>query len=285
MESILVGLKYASILVAGLFGMLALLVDYREKTTNKITRWGKIALIGVVTSALIGALSQAVEFQLSRQASIVRQQRYEESLHQFARLMLPLNPKRLELSLLLPTDAYSELDPGVVKISGKQIDASKLGRSISLKVYLIKPSPSSGDQLSTTDIENFSFSFLAMGEDSPGAGSIGVDSSGKSKMQWGYSIRENHVWSKGRNVLSIPDLPGTFMVLDMYIANNYTELPVEQVWSLLPLLHPESLFIRLENLQLQIPIKELSKLESKIYTTRYGFLFPSTLDAIFALNE
>jgi hypothetical protein len=53
--------KEASIVATGAFGVLGLLTEYKDKETGKITRWGRISLIGVVLSTMGGVAAQFKE--------------------------------------------------------------------------------------------------------------------------------------------------------------------------------------------------------------------------------
>jgi len=53
--------KIASIVFTGGFGILGLLKDYKDKKTNKITKWGRISLAGILVSSLLGMAAQLKE--------------------------------------------------------------------------------------------------------------------------------------------------------------------------------------------------------------------------------
>jgi hypothetical protein len=53
--------KAASIVVTGFFGMLALLTEFKNKETNKITAWGYISVIGILASTGFGTVAQLKE--------------------------------------------------------------------------------------------------------------------------------------------------------------------------------------------------------------------------------
>ncbi len=53
-------LKFVAIGTAAVFGVLALTVEYRDKK-GKMTKWGRVALLGVVISAVISASIQTLE--------------------------------------------------------------------------------------------------------------------------------------------------------------------------------------------------------------------------------
>ena len=58
---LIVGLKLISALLGGVFGGIALIVDYKD-TNGNITKWGKIALSGVVVTTIIAVSAQGVEY-------------------------------------------------------------------------------------------------------------------------------------------------------------------------------------------------------------------------------
>ena len=49
--------KAVSILLTGLFGGLALLTDFKDKNSNRIT-WGYVSLFGIVSSTAFGVAAQ-----------------------------------------------------------------------------------------------------------------------------------------------------------------------------------------------------------------------------------
>jgi hypothetical protein len=64
--------KATSIFFTGLFGVLGLLTEYKNKTTGKITRWGWISLLGILLSTVCGVAAQIKETsdqQIARDAS------------------------------------------------------------------------------------------------------------------------------------------------------------------------------------------------------------------------
>lgn len=55
--------KSASIALTGLFGVLGLLTNYKDKDTGRLTGWGRLNLAGILLSATMGILSQWAEIQ------------------------------------------------------------------------------------------------------------------------------------------------------------------------------------------------------------------------------
>src|SRR4051812_22675650 len=53
--------KVCGLTFTGLFGVLALVVEYKDKEAKKITLWGKVAVVGVVASSLIAIVSYGLE--------------------------------------------------------------------------------------------------------------------------------------------------------------------------------------------------------------------------------
>jgi len=60
-ENIISALKIISMLGAAGFGALALLTEYKDKSTNQITKWGRIALVGIVLTAVFSIVLHKLE--------------------------------------------------------------------------------------------------------------------------------------------------------------------------------------------------------------------------------
>jgi hypothetical protein len=61
--------KAASILITGAFGVLGLVKDFKDKTTGKITKWGRISLTGILISTALGVVAQLTETSKSKQSA------------------------------------------------------------------------------------------------------------------------------------------------------------------------------------------------------------------------
>src|SRR5258708_371724 len=101
--------KYLSILLGGAFGILALLVDYKDES-GKLTRWGRIAIIGVIVSAGTSVGTQALESFLaetnaraSAQAAAENLRRSELALIQMERLLQPLDTPQVTVVWEFPS--------------------------------------------------------------------------------------------------------------------------------------------------------------------------------------
>lgn len=62
-------IKIITILLGGIFGTMALIVEYKDHN-KKITRWGRIALVGVVLSSALGVVAQSIEYSITSSRAI-----------------------------------------------------------------------------------------------------------------------------------------------------------------------------------------------------------------------
>jgi hypothetical protein len=105
---ILAILKLAAIMLSGILGVVGLLVSYKDKD-GKVTKWGRRALIAVVTSSLVAALTQGVEvYKQRREASQADKRRQEENktnnklLTEISRAVYPLTDLSITASAYFP---------------------------------------------------------------------------------------------------------------------------------------------------------------------------------------
>src|SRR5262245_44593289 len=87
-------LKFIGIAMAAVFGIMGLTTEDSDKTTNRTTRWGKYALAGIIGSAVLTAVTQALE--LVRKGDEARKsreavQRAEKTLQQVRRAVAPIH--------------------------------------------------------------------------------------------------------------------------------------------------------------------------------------------------
>lgn len=120
------------------FGVVGMLTDFRDKTTQRVTRWGRVALFGAATSAVISLVIHGAEVWKSRseaaasaaktQAELVRS---NELLTQVSRTLERVDPEqiRLGVGVLVPIrqagfEAYKRrLDAKIDDLS-KQLERS-----------------------------------------------------------------------------------------------------------------------------------------------------------------
>ena len=55
--------KAIAVALTGMFGIMGLLTNYKDKATGRITVWGRINMVGILLSATMGVLSQLIETQ------------------------------------------------------------------------------------------------------------------------------------------------------------------------------------------------------------------------------
>jgi hypothetical protein len=86
-------LKFAAILMSGVFGFLALIGENRDKR-GRFTIWGKVALIGVILATLVAAWTQALEAHNAREAERAENAKTRAVLGEIRRGIYPLFPTR-----------------------------------------------------------------------------------------------------------------------------------------------------------------------------------------------
>jgi hypothetical protein len=106
---LLIATKFLGTMFAGVFGILGLVTDYRDKTTNVITKWGRLALVGIVVSTMVAIASQAIETVLSRKeareanAQLARQLELSNStLAEVERSIFPLKDLAISYEVEIP---------------------------------------------------------------------------------------------------------------------------------------------------------------------------------------
>jgi hypothetical protein len=140
MDIVLTILKLAGLVLAGAFGALGLLKDFRDDKTKVLTKWGKIALYGILASTALAFIAQALDSAKSAhdaKESEMRAQdqiaRSNEILTDLNRSLNPLTNVRVTYWLTVPFEApefaaYRErLAKGVAEILASPSQAATLG--------------------------------------------------------------------------------------------------------------------------------------------------------------
>jgi hypothetical protein len=83
--------KASSIVLTGGFGILGLLKDFKEKDTNKVTKWGRISLAGIVFSTVFGVAAQIKESFDSAQQTLAVVTKSDKTIRDIQRLLSPLD--------------------------------------------------------------------------------------------------------------------------------------------------------------------------------------------------
>lgn len=128
----LAALKFVGIFLTGVFGLLPLLFDYRDKKRN-LTLWGKMALCGVLVSSLVSAGAQYLELVGARADAEAAIERNNALLGQISRSLNLIKDVRLNGCIDTPT-SNSLLSSYVARvdqsIKGNAIDAETVNQSI-----------------------------------------------------------------------------------------------------------------------------------------------------------
>lgn len=115
-EITLIALKFAALIVGGVFAAVGLLTNYRHED-GTVSKWGKIALFGIILSTIIGAGSQAIESYRDRMAVLANDAANRKSeeqtqvvLGQIRRAIYPLRDIILEKAIIdYPANTLSML--------------------------------------------------------------------------------------------------------------------------------------------------------------------------------
>jgi len=111
--------KIVSIGLTGIFGMLGLLTEYKDKVTGRVTKFGRIALAGIILSTLFGMAAQVQETSSRDEARLRaerdRLQSQQETLNitrntalavnQLERLVTPIGTPRILANFVLDCDS------------------------------------------------------------------------------------------------------------------------------------------------------------------------------------
>jgi hypothetical protein len=81
--------KASSIVLAGAFGILGLLTEFKDKD-KKITKWGRISLIGILVTTLLGVIAQVKESSDSSDKALALAKKSDETLNDIERSLSPL---------------------------------------------------------------------------------------------------------------------------------------------------------------------------------------------------
>ncbi len=105
-------LKLIGLVLTGAFGILGLLTEFRDDKTKKITKWGKVALSGIILSTALSLVAQILESaksvrdtRESQKQSSDQIARSNEILNNLNRSLNPLTNVRITYWLRVPIDA------------------------------------------------------------------------------------------------------------------------------------------------------------------------------------
>ena len=99
--------KFASTGLAFIFGVLALLTNVRDKTTNRIRPAGWFAIAGVLITSAVSIVSQIKERDKTVREAKSDNDKIQRQIREINRTLSPLNDLRASFWLTLPSDASS----------------------------------------------------------------------------------------------------------------------------------------------------------------------------------
>jgi hypothetical protein len=87
--------KAIAIVLTGGFGILGLTKDFKDKQTNKITKWGLISLLGIVVSSIGGVIVQLKESSANASVAVASSQRADQTLEEVEKSLSPITTDAL----------------------------------------------------------------------------------------------------------------------------------------------------------------------------------------------
>jgi hypothetical protein len=97
--------KYISTALTAGFGILGLLFEFKNKKTKRITVWGKVAVIGILGSALVSFISQYEEGAIQAREAAAATKNAAELRREIYGLQNPLKEIAITYSVDLPPDS------------------------------------------------------------------------------------------------------------------------------------------------------------------------------------
>jgi hypothetical protein len=104
-RTILSATKYISTALTAGFGIMGLLVEYKNKRTKKITLWGRIAITGIIGSAIVSFVSQYQEAIIQARDAAESARKNETLVQDINRLRNPLKDVFLTYAVDFPSGA------------------------------------------------------------------------------------------------------------------------------------------------------------------------------------
>jgi hypothetical protein len=111
-DTLLSTLKFVGIFCTGVFSLLPLIVDYRDKD-KRINKWGWTGLIGATVSTFVAAASQYFELQKGSADARAALERSNALLAQVKRALNPVKDLKLSACVEVPLDSPDMADIAV----------------------------------------------------------------------------------------------------------------------------------------------------------------------------
>jgi hypothetical protein len=275
-DATLLAIKFISILSTAFFGVLALLVDYKDPATRRISHWGKIALFGVVLSAVLGASSEVVSNFRAQRSAKAKADEYNATIRQISRAVMPLDPKHVELAFAVPSGML-QAQGAQYRIGGVPVDSIQDALMVLVDVFAVQPLPAVLDRINLPGGPRSDFEAAATGHGQDGSG---VAFTARDTL-WSVrlAVNDEQVWGTRAKIAALPDLPKSLLAVTL-VGNNGRD--VRSILDRLKLAH---LIIRFGTAQLNIPVERMRRMSTQDGRIIYTFDMPSTLDEVLDLEE
>lgn len=102
-DILITALKFAGMLLSGIFGVFGLLVEFRDEN-DRITKAGRIALILIIASSAVAVGCQALELIRDHETTLKAVQRTETMMAEIERGLHQINGAQLGFWINVPTD-------------------------------------------------------------------------------------------------------------------------------------------------------------------------------------
>src|SRR5262249_8985828 len=96
--------KLVSVVLTGCFAIFGLLIEYKDKATSKITKGGRLALVGIVLSTTLALVAQLIEQRKSIDEARETAARTEKLLSEISKSLQPLREIQIALSFDIDVD-------------------------------------------------------------------------------------------------------------------------------------------------------------------------------------
>lgn len=89
--------KASSIVLTGGFGILGLVKDFKDKSTNKVTKWGYVSLAGILVSTTFGVAAQLKESSDDAARALALAKKTDATLGEIERILQPIQDPTITL--------------------------------------------------------------------------------------------------------------------------------------------------------------------------------------------
>ncbi len=100
LDTLLLALKLISSLLAGIFGAIGTMHDYKD-SSGSITKWGRIALFGIVISSAVTITTQVIEEAINQKSAAEASARIEKQIQNQQELLVSVNEQSIRSNKVL----------------------------------------------------------------------------------------------------------------------------------------------------------------------------------------